>query len=551
MKKRAQLPNVRTYTVIFRGLAKSQHPKLAVAEAVKHYNVLLNDKRLEPNSIHLNAVLNVCARAGDLDSLFLIVNSVNESTRSPTAFTYTTILNALRHSAIGEMKDLPEEQKQANIEKLLGRAKGLWEEVIQKWTAGRLVIDEELVCAMGRLLLMSPTKEEKRQVFDLLEQTMSIPNLMAHPELGSQLDDSMKDIAVSEASKPVPSTRKTVYAVPSRNTLALVLTTLATTRQTTSGIKYWNLMIRHYGVIPDNDIWLRMFGLLKVAKASGHASSILEIMPDEYIDAKPFCIAMETCVRDNLNHNVVKNATKTLDTMLERLKIPDLHTLRLYLRVALVSHSHFRTMAKEGQVEEAKRLYGVQITEALSHLWEPYKQTHYHYFKAAKPKGEAGEKAIYNGKREVIALARQMVSAFDKIVNEKMLPDRELGEIKPIAAKINREIQKFFHERELHEPNLPSTRRPKADAEEVESPPREAVGTEEGESSPPANDEMKALDIEEDEFTIKHGPEWVWDTYKPVTRDRVPYPWESSPRETTRGSSRSTERRPRRDRKRF
>ena len=107
MKKRGQLPNVQTFTVLFRGCARSQHPKLAVAEAVKHYNMLMADKRLQPNSIHLNAVLNVCARAGDLDSMFLIADTVNDSTRAPTAYTYTTILNALRHHAIGEIKDLP------------------------------------------------------------------------------------------------------------------------------------------------------------------------------------------------------------------------------------------------------------------------------------------------------------------------------------------------------------------------------------------------------------------------------------------------------------
>lgn len=522
MKKRAQLPNVRTYTVIFRGLANSQHPKVAVAEAVKHYNVLLNDKRLEPNSIHLNAVLNVCARAGDIDSLFLIVNTVNESTRSPTALTYTTILNGLRHSVTNEMDKIPREQLQANIEKLLGRAKGLWEEVIQRWTAGRLVIDEELVCAMGYLLIMSPKKEEKRRVFDLLQQTMRIPNLVTNPELGSQLDESMKNIAVSGASKPALSTKNTGYAVPRRLTLSLVLNTLATTRETTSGIKYWNLMVRHYGIIPDQLNWLRMFRLLRLGNASAHASRILEIMPDKYIDERPFCTAMDTCVRDNLNPNAIKNSNKVLDTMLERLEIPDLHALRLYLRVSLVTHRRLRDRAKQGEEEEAKRLYGVQITEALSRLWEPYKQAHYHYFKASKPKTEAEEGVIYNGKSEVIALARSMISAFDKVINEKMLPDRDLQELKPINAKINREVHKFFHEREVHEPNLPSVKTPK--------PTRKEKG----------------------DFAIKNGPDWVWDTYKPAVQEKVPYPWESSPSEAILGPPRSTERRPRKkDRKWF
>lgn len=551
MKKRGQLPNVKTFTVIFRGLAKSDHPKIAVAEAVKHYNVLLNDPRLEPNSIHLNAVLNVCARAGDMDNLFLMVESLNESTRAPTAYTYTTILNALRHSALGEMKDLPLEQQQANIEKLLGRAKGLWAEVIRKWTTGRLIIDEELVCAMGRLLLMAPKREEKRQIFELLEQTMSIPNIVKNPDRGALADESMHKIAVAGASKPVPGLKRTFFAVPGRNTLALVLTTLATTRQMTTGIKYWNLIVRHYGVTPDIDIWLRMFGMLKVSKSSAHAADILEIMPDQYMHGKPCAIAMETCVRDNLNRNVMKNATKVLDTMLHRLKTPDLHTLRLYLRVALVTHGHLRAMAKEGNSTEAKRQYGVQITEALARLWEPYKAAHYHYFKASKPKSAEGQKAVYNGKREVIALARQMVSAFNKVTNEQMLQEGDLQELKPVAAKINREIQKFFAEREIHEPNLPSAKNKAAAGEAVTAAEGESqeVETDKSEDSLSTRKEDRD-EYDDDEFTIKAGSDWVWDTYKGAAPEKTPYPWEPSSRETFPRPERSSRQRDRSSRRR-
>ncbi|GJN80657.1 hypothetical protein PLIIFM63780_004184 [Purpureocillium lilacinum] len=503
MKKRGQLPNVQTFTVLFRGCARSQHPKLAVAEAVKHYNMLMADKRLQPNSIHLNAVLNVCARAGDLDSMFLIADTVNDSTRAPTAYTYTTILNALRHHAIGEIKDLPQEQQAANIQRAIDRSKALWTEVMDKWRQGRLVIDEELVCAMGRVLLMSPNREDKRQVLDLLQQTMSIPNLtkaLSATEDPFQ-DQDMRNIANSGSSKPV-SASKAVYAVPGRNTLALVLTTLASSKLTTVGIKYWNLMVRHYGVVPDSDNWLRMFGMLKVAKASAHAAAILDIMPDEYLGPKPYRIAMETCVRDNINPKAIQNATTVLDSMMARLQpVPDIHTLRLFLRVALVSHFHLRAQAQNGDDSAAKRQYGMQITTALARLWEPYKKVHYHYFKAqpraaaATPGTVAKEGSLYNDKREVIALARLMFSAFNKVINEQMLPDKDLRELRPVGAKINREIQAFYSNREQLEPKLASS---KKDVPFVEDDDADDVA----------------------KYGFRPAGDFVWDTTKPAQSER-------------------------------
>ncbi|KAL7905906.1 hypothetical protein GGI35DRAFT_124837 [Trichoderma velutinum] len=529
MKKRGQLPNAQTFTVIFRGCARSQHPKLAVAEAVKHYNILLSDKRLQPNSIHMNAVLNVCARAGDLDSMFLIADTANDSTRAPTPYTYTTILNALRHQALLVVDDITPEQQAANTQKAVDRAKTIWVEVIDKWRKAQLVIDEELVCSMGRVLLLAPNKEQKKEVLDLLYQTMSIPNLAKDAGMDAFQDSEMEKIAVTGAPKKVPSTRA-VYAVPGRNTLALVLTTLASSKLTTCGIKYWNLLVRYYGVIPDNDNWLRMFGMLKVAKASGHASSILSLMPDEYIDAKHYRIAMETCVRDNINTNAIDNSNRVLESMLERLPVPDLHTLRLYLRVALVSHFQFRERLKEGDekdVEAAKRDYGLQITTALAHLWEPYKKVHYHFFKEKTKGKDASSGALYNSQREVIALARHMFSAFNKVLNEKMLDESDEKDLRVVGAKINREIQKFYSGRDDREPNV---RKPgQEDA---------AESYEEGSG--------------EDKFSTEFRPagDFVWDTSRQaeVEEERRPRgSWKAEEERRPRRSWKSEEeRRPRR-----
>ncbi|KAL7918128.1 hypothetical protein ACQKWADRAFT_305048 [Trichoderma austrokoningii] len=519
MKKRGQLPNVQTFTVIFRGCAQSQHPKLAVAEAVRLYNILLKDKRLQPNSIHMNAVLNVCARAGDLESMFLIADTANESTRAPTSYTYTTILNALRFQALrdGEVKDITPEQQTANMQKAVDRGKSIWTEVIDNWRQARLVIDEELVCSMGRLLLLAPKREDKREVLDLLEQTMSIPNLAQDTTVDAFQDPEMQKISVTGDAKKVPSTRA-VYAIPSRNTLALVLTTLASAKLTTCGIKYWNLLVRHYGIIPDNDNWLRMFGMLKVAKASAHAASILSLVPDEFISAKHYDIAMETCVRDNINPNAVANSNQVLESMLERLPTPGLHALRMYLRVALVSHFQFRERVQAGDAEGAKRDYGLQITAALAHLWEPYKKLHYHFFKeSAKSNDSSSPGAVYNSQREVIALARLMFSAFNKVINEKMLPDADAKELRSVGAKINREIQKFYSGLEEREPNVRRARRGGPDQARDDA------------AAEPYEEENVS---EEDRLNsgFRPGGDFVWNTTRqaPVEEERPRRSWDDS-----------------------
>ncbi|KAM0260572.1 hypothetical protein ACHAPA_010186 [Fusarium lateritium] len=465
MKKRAQFPNASTYTILFRGLTKSEHPKLAVAEAVKHYHTLLKDPRIEANIVHLNAVLNVCNRANDLDSMFALLDTVNETTRAPTCYTYTTILDALRFDNIGKVKDLTQEQKDFNFNSTVKRGRAIWEEVISKWRKGRLVIDEDLVCGMGRMLLMSSNREEQKEILDLVGQTMNIPNLA-----------KVQEASAEEARKKDPRTGKVVrkdghglYVTPGNNTLSLLLNVVFQTRMSSLGIKYWNFLVREFGLEPDMGCWLRLFGLLKLAKASAHATEVLSIVPTETINPRIYRIAMETCDRDNINQNVLKHANRALDSMVERLEVPDASTMRLYLHVAQNHHYHLRARAKNGDVAGAKRDYGIQITNALDRLWVPYRRLHDHLFKDVKAKTEDKKANLYNEQREVIALARIMYGSFNKVIQQAMLPEEDLERIRPIGGRINREIQAFFANREDAEPNLRKTLgRGKADEDMME-----------------------------------------------------------------------------------
>jgi hypothetical protein len=531
MKKRQQKPNDRTFTIIFRGLAKSKKSQASVAEAVKQYRHLMQGgSGLQANTIHLNAVLEVCSRANDMDTLFEMADTIDEGSRAATAYTYTIMFNALRHSTQTEIKELSPGEQKAKLGTLIARAKGLWSELMEKWALGQLSIDEPVVCAMGRILLLAPDPREKGEVLDIVQQAMKIPNLVKNPATDAYADESMKNIAVSahqesssrRASAKGPRRRgRIAHAVPGPNTLGLVLQYCGVTRQTTAGIKFWNLMINHYGITPDSKNWNGLFLMLKKAKASAHVASLLESgavsggrggqLQPEY-----FRLAMETCILDNINPNAVKNSIKVLDAMLQNLRVPDFQTLHLHLRVALVSHAQFRKMALTEKLEEARQLYGTQITEALGRLWEPFRQLSHSV--STSPMASTSTRNVAPSRRRevqekvdkhqqdklaVIHLARYMFSAFNKVINEKLLPDSELEDVRKTAAMVNSEIQNFYTARADRKAAATSLDR------ELEAA-QDSFNMEGGE------------DVAGDFDRGRQGADFVWNTLKPALQPREP-----------------------------
>ncbi|EGX89164.1 pentatricopeptide repeat protein [Cordyceps militaris CM01] len=522
MKKRAQFANAQTYTIMFRGLAKSQHPKNAVAEATKLFQQLKNDRRLQPNTIHLNAVLSVCARAYDIDQLFLVAGELEDLGLAPTAATYGVIFNGMRQYMWREYNDLDKETKQANMDKMIARGQNIWVEVLDKWRQGRLKLDEPLVCTMGRLQLLSKDRKEKLRVLDLLEQTMDIPNLVTQAKPLSATSQEPSESGVV----PNPQ-RKGGFVQPGQNTLALILTTLLTGRQTGAAAAYWNLLVHDNKLIPDNDNWLRMIGVLKSSKSSAQAAQILDTLPATGIEveARSFGIAMEACVRDNINPHVMTHATRILRTMQARLApTPDMHTMRLYLRVALVSHAAFRGRASTGDEVGAKAAYGRQIATALAELWHPYIELYNKYFKseAATSAATGGDKRaagmLYTNQKEVIALGRIMVGAFSKVIEEKMLPGNNNRDMIIASAKINKGVTAFFADRELREPKLNTQATAARKRADLQRPPQQ---DEDGSAK-----KKSLFDIEMPELNdrvagdAKHtsqsrpGADFVWNTRK-------------------------------------
>ena len=474
MKKRAQRPNAQTYTIIFRGCAGSSHPRLAVSEAVRIYHTMLSLERVAPNTIHLNAVIKVCAKANDIDSMFTVLETANDGLRSPNNLTYTTILNALRAQVDNDNpkhkrdKDMTEEDLKAEILKTTTRAKAIWEEVISRWRDGQIILDEELVCAMGRILLLDRW-DDADSVLDLIEQTMSIakvgrkePNTMLRWKLKRAkyveippTDGKAPEPDLSIVPKTTaPGAPSQAYARPGRNSLSLVLQSLEKTGKTRQGTKYWGIFTKNYGVQPDAENWYRLARVFMRGKNSAHTVGYLVNLPAELADPRHFRVGMRTCLRDRLNPSAFAHASQLLETMHERLAVPDLQALRTYLRVAYACKGQFEEMSKAGQFEEARRGFAAQLQEAFERIGPSYRIAARAAEADTLVSGAEGDvdrarwARLSKDRTELGALARKLVATADRLIQGNLIPEPAVAEkIATLRNNLNRFVVAYFEQR--------------------------------------------------------------------------------------------------------
>ncbi|KAL8933274.1 MAG: hypothetical protein Q9211_005871, partial [Gyalolechia sp. 1 TL-2023] len=180
MKKRAQPPDAQTYTILLRGFSWHPHPEQTLPRALKIYHSMYaHNCPVQPNAIHTNAALKVCALAKDMDALWGVAAKLPaRGSGAADNLTFTIILNAIRAVTWQAYTDLPDEEVEEKClrrQRAVMQGRRLWEEIIPRWRAGNLWIDEPLVCAMGRLLLLGTTERDHDDILSLAEQVMGIP----------------------------------------------------------------------------------------------------------------------------------------------------------------------------------------------------------------------------------------------------------------------------------------------------------------------------------------------------------------------------------------
>ena len=388
MKKRAQIPDAYTYTLLFRGFARHAHRQSQILErALKIYHSMFSDNSpVTPSIIHTNAVLQICAKANDIDTMFAIAARLPEKGRgAPDSFTFTTVMNAVRVVAWEESSTTMETKKQKHDRRreavLQGRR--MWADVLRKWKIGHIVMDEDLVCAMGRLLLLGDTTADCDDVLSLLEQTMRLPRLLPHLRdsirkshyhgrkaaqegiqgtvLGAEktaipLGDSGGEDerfplmmatpgresqaraleAASEFGSLSSSDASLIYAMPGPNTLSLVLDACARMRATKAAKGYWVKLTRE--IEPDLENYHMYLRVLRMSRASSMAVDLVGDMvtPKRHggLDvgalAKTFRLGMSACNRDSNNPTSLKNGTRLVKMMHNTIETVDLRTMEMF-----------------------------------------------------------------------------------------------------------------------------------------------------------------------------------------------------------------------------
>lgn len=464
MKKRAQTPDAYTYTIIFRGCAAHKDAKQALEKVLAIYHSMSADNcPIKPNTIHVNAVLKMCAKAGNMDAMFAIADHLPETgLRAPNNLTYTTILNGLRSKvAIIGRSELSTIQQRNEIQRSILTARHIWTDVVKRWRRGDIWIDEELVCAMGRLMLLGSDRDAD-DILSLIEQTMSIPrqipakqhlpppsintdelenNEKTPQEYGSSaVSNNIEGESVISFTEPImpvkPPKGTSPYPSPGRNTLSLLLTALLKQKDHSSApTSYWSLLTSPpYSVIPDSENYAAYLRTLRITRSSTAAVQLLSRMPKDLMTPGTFRIAISTCFRDKNNVHAFANAGKVLDYMQTALRTPDPKVLEIYLELAITAPVHNSANLASSQTDSPgkptqeeitrqNRAHGSVISRALHRLGPSINNLRatlsWGNSQSATPVMKGLEREEYT--LSVIRLMQRMVSAYDILMERGMV----------------------------------------------------------------------------------------------------------------------------------
>ncbi|KAF2211009.1 hypothetical protein CERZMDRAFT_44216 [Cercospora zeae-maydis SCOH1-5] len=388
MKKRGQFPDSYTYMRLLTGLSESKNE---VAKIVSIFHGMCSpSSRVKPNTSHTNAALRACSLAGDMDAMWGIVSRMPErGANAPDAKIYTTILQAIKHNAFGDGPDAS--LMTAFRQEAVNEGRRIWQEVISKWREGALVLDEDLVVAMAGLLLMSNRMQDRDNVFDLIHQTTGLERQIAplsskerrteHVPVEKGLDedgqtaplDDYDDFTPSPSSnafKPVtPAVRSDKSKRPQplvrvragNGILAMLIRACDVLRTPKAMNSYWDILTSApHNVKPDPANLQLLFRALRANRSSSRSSHVLQRLHNQIgIEPHPltYVMAMDICVRDRNNPNVVDIATGIVDDMEKNLFPLNMETLKLYVKLAQATDNGpniikavNRVLAMEGKV---------------------------------------------------------------------------------------------------------------------------------------------------------------------------------------------------------
>lgn len=451
MKKRAQFPDSYTYIFLLRGLApqtvadRTGPSRDANAEkAVTIYNSMKSPtSRVKPSILHTNAALKVCSFSTNLDAFWGILAGLpSHGYGAADHMTYTLILDAIRHEVNMDANELEPRELSARKSRATNHGRKVWEEIIDKWRAGEVVIDERLVSAMARLLLISEHIEDWDDVLNLVRQTMNVQRLLPplgtkerhiehlpkptsdSPDEGIELSlsdqvahDAVKDTPAAKAFNPVkpllpvgqPSvrSRSVAYATPSTDTLSVILEACTLMRTPKTAWAYWELFVNEYGVEPDLNNLHAHLRLLSINRSSAKAVELItKCLKGSSLRPRKltFRMALTACLRNTSNEKSLDHARQIVNAMETTLADLDARTLGLYLKLAVSTGS------------------GPKIVDTLNRLDSCANNLRSRFLYGAEPTEWEGGDAYDQDRADTIQLFQQMVSAIDRLMNRGLVP---------------------------------------------------------------------------------------------------------------------------------
>lgn len=465
MKKRMQFPDSYTYTILLRGLSINAHLSGVLSKALSVYHSLsAPNSRVEPSIIHTNAALKVCARALDMDALWGVAGKIPENgPQAANVVTYITIINAIRQNLLlAAPKGETEVEAAARKERGVMEGRRMWEDIIARWRNADLKLDEELVCAMGRLLLTGSRPRDWDDVLSLIEQTMDIPRFV--PRLGTvarkdagfphirapntpahlRFDDDHltpdktpmrgdEFLALTPQGVGGVVSNPLAYVRPGNNTLSVVQEACQKIVANKAAQEYWDLLTdpTTYNVAPDvNNLHARLRNL----RQNRASSAVLTVLQDDMIAnglvPKPgtFRIAMSTCLRDKNNHHSLQNAIQILQIMSKTLPDADPKAVGIYAELAL----NF-PLAKASD-----------LVDALTALYSVVKNIRLQLgVGAERRRGHHGATYLQGQERQDAILAlRKVYAVYDKLLLSLMLPEEQKAPFKVERARLSSFIQR-------------------------------------------------------------------------------------------------------------
>jgi hypothetical protein len=470
MKKRAQFPDGHTYSIIFNGCSMHPQPQHALAKALPIYYSMMSEKSpIKPTVVHVNAVLKLCARALNTDAMLAIAAEMpSKGVGSPNNLTYTTIFNALRYFAAGGFRStLTPMQKRNNAKMAMLEARRLWVDVTKRWGQGDIFVDEEMVSAFGRLLLLGSARD-KDDILSLIEQTMNIPRQVPRlgtvarrkvdplaakpdpsPDAGEGVPpdnlasvqssgENQPDLTAVDQFRPVkpPSSGKSgLFAKPGQNSLSLVLEALLEMKLKEPAQKYWQIFTTKHNIQPDRENFHAYLRILRVARSSNEAVNVLLRMPMQDLKHSTFRIAMAACRRDKLNRNAFANGGRLLDLMQTALRQPDIPFLEDYVELAITAPAYSKKVSSSGKNELSKLEQGKQILRALDRL-NPSMLNLKALLNFEDPR--LAKKTPLETRElvdSILSLTTKMISSYDLLMNKAMVPRDFYG---PLSAQRNK-----------------------------------------------------------------------------------------------------------------